>query len=62
MPYLTKNFVDTDIAFNGKFLLDAMGIFKDKTIKMYSEGQSRKATIFSNGTDKVLLMPYLINS
>lgn len=62
MPYLTKNFVDTDIAFNGKFLIDAMGIFKDKTVKMYSEGQSRKAAIFSNGTDKVLLMPYLINS
>lgn len=62
MPYLTKNFVDTDIAFNGKFLLDAMDIFKDKTVKMYSEGQSRKAAIFSNGTDKVLVMPLMINN
>ena len=62
MPYLTKNFVDTDIAFNGKFLLDAMDIFKDKTVKMYSEGQSSKAAIFSNGTDKVLVMPLMINN
>ncbi len=62
MPYLTKDFIDTDIAFNGKFLIDAMGIFKDKTVKMYSEGVATKAGIFSNGTDNVLIMPLMLNS
>lgn len=61
MPYISKNFQDTDIAFNGKFLLEAMGIFKESKLKMYSEGASNKAAVFSNGIDNILLMPLMIN-
>ena len=62
MPYISKNFVDTDIAFNGKFLVDSLGIFKDKTVKMFSDGIPTKAAIFTNDTDTVLLMPLMMNS
>lgn len=60
MPYVSKQFKDTDIAFNGNFLNEILGIFPDKNIKMYSEGQPTKAAIFSNGTDNALLMPLMI--
>lgn len=62
MPYISKDFIDTDIAFNGKFLIDTMSIFKNKTVKMYSEGIATNAGIFSNGIDNVLLMPLMMNS
>jgi len=60
MPYISKNFIDTDIAFNGKFLLETCSIFKDKTLKFYSEGKNTRAAIISNGNESVLLMPLMI--
>ena len=60
MPYISKNFIDTDIAFNGKFLLETCSIFKDKTLKFYSEGKNTKGAIISNGNESVLLMPLMI--
>jgi len=62
IPYVSKTFADTDIAFNGKFLVDAISIFKDKNVKMYSEGKSTRAAIFSNGIDNVLVMPLMIGN
>lgn len=62
MPYITKDFPDTDIAFNGSFLVDALGIFKEKTVKMLTDGSSTKAGIFTNDIDTVLLMPLMINN
>lgn len=61
MPYIKKQFIDTDIAFNGKFLVDSLGIFKEKTVKFYTDGQSTKAGIFTNDIDTVLLMPLMLN-
>jgi len=60
MPYISKNFIDTDIAFNGKFLLETCSIFKDKTLKFYSEGKNTKGAIISNGKESVLLMPLML--
>lgn len=60
MPYINKSFPDMDIAFNGKFLLTTLDVFKDKTIKMYSESQNTRAAIFSNNEDNVLVMPLMI--
>lgn len=60
MPYVSKNIPDTDIAFNGKFLVDGLGIFKDKTIKMMTEGSSTKAAIFTNNDDSLLVMPLML--
>jgi DNA polymerase III sliding clamp (beta) subunit (PCNA family) len=61
IPYIEKTFPDTDIAFNGKFLINALNIFKDKQVKMYSEGQANRAGLISNDTDTVLIMPLMIH-
>lgn len=61
MPYITKNFPDTDIAFNGKLLTESLSIFKEKVIKMKTAGNSKQAGIFTNDTDTVLLMPLQLN-
>ena len=61
MPYISKQFPDTDIAFNGSFLVNSLGIFKDKIVKMYTDGKSTQAGIFTNDTDSVLLMPLMTN-
>jgi len=60
MPYINKNFIDTDIAFSGKFLLDTCGIFKDDTLKFYTAGKSTQAAIITNNKDMVLLMPLML--
>ncbi|MEO6306178.1 MAG: DNA polymerase III subunit beta [Bacteroidia bacterium] len=62
MPYITKKFPDTDIAFNGNFLLNAMSIFKDENVKMFSDGNATKSAVFTNGNDSVLLMPLMLNN
>lgn len=62
MPYITKTFPDTDIAFNGKLLTESLSIFKEKVIKMKTDGISTKAGIFTNNTDTVLLMPLQLNN
>lgn len=61
MPYVSKQFPDTDIAFNGRFLIECLGIFKEKTVKMLTDGNSSKAGIFTNDKDTVLLMPLMLN-
>lgn len=60
MPYVSKNFADTDIAFNGDFLVTSLSIFKDKTVKMYHNSKSTHAGIFTNDKDMVLLMPLML--
>lgn len=60
MPYIEKQFPDTDIAFNGDFLLTSLSIFKDKTVKMYHDSKSTHAGIFTNNKDMVLLMPLML--
>lgn len=62
MPYITKQFPDTDIAFNGKFLNECLAVFKNKTVKMFTDGSSNKGVLLTNDVDTVLLMPLLINS
>lgn len=60
MPYISKNFIDTYIAFNGKFLIETCGVFKDETIKLYHDGKSTHAGIFTNNKETVLLMPLML--
>lgn len=61
MPYISKEFKDTDIAFNGNFLIECLSIFKDENIKMLSNGISTQASIFTNDNDTVLIMPLMLN-
>ena len=62
MRYLKKQFKDTQIAFNGKFLVEALSIFKEKNIKMFTDGVPGRAGIFTNGKDTVLIMPLMLNN
>lgn len=59
ISYSAKTIPDTDIAFNGKFLLKSLATFKDKEVKMYSAGVSNQCIIVSNDIETVLLMPLL---
>lgn len=61
MPHLGKDFKDTTIGMNGKFVLDALSVFKEKEIAMYTEGEPNRMTIFSNGKDRVGVMPLILN-
>lgn len=60
-PYETKDFPDTDIAFNGKFLLTVLNTYKkaDK-LEMLSEGNQHRPGIFTDGKDISLLMPMML--
>ena len=61
MPYQEKTFEDTDISFNGKYLLQIMDTFKkSEQLTMLSEGQPTRAGIFTDGIDTVLAMPLII--
>jgi hypothetical protein len=59
--YLNKNFDTLDIAFNGKFLIEALGTFKDKSLKMYLGNTATKAGLISNDKETALLMPLMLN-
>ena len=62
MPYQEKTFEDTDISFNGKYLLQIMDTFKkSNSITMLSDGQPTRAGLFTDGIDTVLAMPLFIN-
>jgi DNA polymerase III sliding clamp (beta) subunit (PCNA family) len=61
MPYISKQFKDCDIAFNGNLLVNILGTtFKTDTVKMYSNGSPSRAAIFTDGTDNVLLIPLMM--
>lgn len=62
MEYLEKQFKNTMIAFNGKFMVEALSIFKDEKIKLFTDGVATKAGIFTNDKDTVLLMPLMLNN
>lgn len=59
MPYISKNFIDTDISFNGSFLLDCLKAFESKTVKLFTEGSATRGVLIGSNECKstVLLMP-----
>lgn len=62
MTYISKEFPDMTIHLNGKLLLNALKIFKDKEIKMYSDGGSSRAITLTNGNETALVMPIFPNN
>lgn len=64
MPYISKDFKDTDIGFNGKYLLTSLSAFKSDKLRMYSGGNPDCAAIFTADQQKeiVLLMPVMLNA
>lgn len=62
MPYVSKEFQDVDIAFNGKLLTECLSIFKEKNIKMYSNGKNTHCALFTNDVETALLMPLMLNN
>ncbi len=61
MAYASKNFEDTDIAFNGRFLVECLGAFKAKEVSMLSDGRPTRAALFTDGIETLLLMPLMLN-
>lgn len=64
MRYISKDFKDTDIGFNGKYLLTSLSAFKSDKLRMYSAGNPNRAAIFTEDQQKeiVLLMPVMLNA
>lgn len=62
MKYVSKDFIDTDIAFNGNFLIETLNAFTVNELAMYSDGKANQAAIFTDNTDTVLLMPLMMNN
>ena len=62
MPYTSKTFPDTDIAFNGKLLSEILKEIHTKTAKMYTAGCRTKAAIFrpADNSETILLMPLMV--
>lgn len=62
LRYISKDFKDCDIAFNGKMLNECLNSFKDTNLNFYSNGSMYQAAIISNEVETILLMPLQINS
>ncbi len=61
MKYSSKDFEDTDIAFNGSFLIESLNVLETNEVSMYSNGNPNKGAIFTDQTDNILLMPLMLN-
>lgn len=61
IKYISKDFIDTDIAFNGKFLIECLSTFKASELSMYHNGSPFEGAIFTDGIDNCLLMPLMLN-
>jgi DNA polymerase III sliding clamp (beta) subunit (PCNA family) len=64
MAYVNKNFKDADIGFNYSFLLEGLKVFKGKTVKLYSEGDAKRAGVLkeANNDSLVLIMPVMLTA
>lgn len=68
IPYISKDFKDCDISFNGKMLVDCLKTFEAKELDFCHDGEITdkrmgcitKAAILTDGADSVLLMPLQI--
>jgi hypothetical protein len=61
LSYLSKEFPDVKIGFNGKFLLNGLSIFSAEKLTMLSDGLPERCAIFTDGIDRVLVMPLVIS-
>ena len=61
IKYISKDFIDTDISFNGKFLIECLSTFKASELSMYHNGSPFEGAIFTDGIDNCLLMPLMLN-
>lgn len=62
IPYISKDFPDMDTAFNAEILRTCLSVFKDKEIEMYSEGNGKRMSIFTNGIDRACIMPLMLHN
>jgi len=61
IDYISKDFNDCDIAFNGKLLNECLSSFKDNTLNFYSNGKATQAALITNDVETILLMPLMLN-
>jgi DNA polymerase III sliding clamp (beta) subunit (PCNA family) len=62
IDYISKDFKDCDIAFNGKLLNECLSSFKDNTLNFYSNGKATQAALITNNVETILLMPLVTNN
>lgn len=62
IDYISKDFKDCDIAFNGKLLNECLSSFKDNTLNFYSNGKPTQAAIITNDVESILIMPLMLNN
>lgn len=55
LPYVEKTFADTDIAIDGKYLVESAAIFKEKEVRLYTDGDPKKPVVLSNGRENILM-------
>lgn len=58
VDYRKKTTEDFEIGFNGKYLLEALQLSKETTLRIYSQGKPNKAVIIDNNS---LLMPVMLD-
>jgi len=62
IDYISKDFNDCDIAFNGKLLNECLSSFKDNILNFYSNGKATQAALITNDVETILLMPFVTNN
>lgn len=62
IDYISKDFADCDISFDGKLLNECLSSFKDNTLKFYSNGKPTQAAIITNDVESILIMPLMLNN
>jgi hypothetical protein len=60
MRYVKKTMPDLMIAFNGRFLSEALSTFKSEELILQASTPT-KAAIFTDGVDEILIMPLMLN-
>ncbi len=61
IDYISKDFADCDISFDGKLLNECLSSFKDNTLNFYSNGKATQAALITNDVETILLMPLMLN-
>jgi len=62
IDYISKDFADCDISFDGKLLNECLSSFKDNTLNFYSNGKPTQAAIITNDVESILIMPLMLNN
>lgn len=61
MPYVKKTVLDLKTAFSGNLLLSVLKQLQGENVIMETDGKGTRCVIFTDGTDRILLMPLMFS-